>query len=146
MCTLYVSQQFHVNLIDVGFYLHSKIKTTQTFPEHKRNCSQLFDLKSILVLCTEPVHTEENNVDKYYPYFHGTGSLLMRGDAYMRQWTGPSLVQVMACHLFGVTWWRHQMEPFSALLALCAGNSPVPVISRHVSDAELWCFLWSAPE
>ena len=24
------------------------------------------------------------------------------------------------------TWWRHQMEPFSALLAICAGNSPVP--------------------
>ena len=22
------------------------------------------------------------------------------------------------------TWWRHQMETFSALLALCAGNSP----------------------
>ena len=22
--------------------------------------------------------------------------------------------------------WRHQMEPFSALLAICAGNSPVP--------------------
>ena len=31
--------------------------------------------------------------------------------------------------------WRHQMETFSALLAICAGNSP-----------ELWCFLWSAPE
>ena len=28
-------------------------------------------------------------------------------------------------------WWRHQMETFSALLALCAGNSPVPVISPH---------------
>ena len=25
----------------------------------------------------------------------------------------------------GVTWWRHQMEAFSALLAICAGNSPV---------------------
>ena len=25
----------------------------------------------------------------------------------------------------GVTWWRHQMETFSALLAICAGNSPV---------------------
>ena len=25
------------------------------------------------------------------------------------------------------TWWRHQMETFSALLALCAWNSPVPV-------------------
>ena len=23
-------------------------------------------------------------------------------------------------------WWRHQMEKFSALLAICAGNSPVP--------------------
>ena len=25
-----------------------------------------------------------------------------------------------------VTWWRHQMQTFSALLAICAGNSPVP--------------------
>ena len=25
-----------------------------------------------------------------------------------------------------VTWWRHQMETFSALLAICAENSPVP--------------------
>ena len=28
-------------------------------------------------------------------------------------------------------WWRHQMETFSALLALCAGNSPVAVNSPH---------------
>ena len=28
--------------------------------------------------------------------------------------------------LFCSTWWRHQMETFSALLAICAGNSPVP--------------------
>ena len=27
------------------------------------------------------------------------------------------------------SWWRHQMETFSALLALCAGNSPAPVTS-----------------
>ena len=27
--------------------------------------------------------------------------------------------------LMKVTWWRHHMETFSALLALCAGNSPV---------------------
>ena len=28
--------------------------------------------------------------------------------------------------LLGIyTWWRHQMETFSALLAICAGNSPV---------------------
>ena len=29
------------------------------------------------------------------------------------------------------SWWRHQMETFSALLALYAGNSPVPVNSPH---------------
>ena len=27
---------------------------------------------------------------------------------------------------WGSPWWRHQMEIFSALLAICAGNSPVP--------------------
>ena len=25
-----------------------------------------------------------------------------------------------------IAWWRHQMETFSALLPICAGNSPVP--------------------
>ena len=25
-----------------------------------------------------------------------------------------------------ISWWRHQMETFSALLVFCAGNSPVP--------------------
>ena len=30
-----------------------------------------------------------------------------------------------------MTRWRHQMETFFALLALCAGNSPVPVNSPH---------------
>ena len=36
------------------------------------------------------------------------------------------------CYANGITygegelpWWRHQMETFSALLAICAGNSPV---------------------
>ena len=29
------------------------------------------------------------------------------------------------------TWWRHQMETFSAWLAICAENSPVPVNSPH---------------
>ena len=27
---------------------------------------------------------------------------------------------------YKATWWRHQIETFSALLAICAGNSPVP--------------------
>ena len=32
-------------------------------------------------------------------------------------WLGP---------LNNKSWWRHQMETLSALLAICAGNSPVP--------------------
>ena len=31
----------------------------------------------------------------------------------------------MQCRVIIDTWWRHQMETFSALLAICAGNSPV---------------------
>ena len=41
---------------------------------------------------------------KWYPFDRGTVS------------------SSMATH----TWWRHQMETFSALLAICVGNSPVP--------------------
>ena len=29
-------------------------------------------------------------------------------------------------YLYKTSWWRHQMETFSALLTICAGNSPVP--------------------
>ena len=35
-----------------------------------------------------------------------------------------SVSQVPTSCIYG-TWWRHQMETFSALLAICAGNSPV---------------------
>ena len=47
-----------------------------------------------------------------------------------------------------LTWWRHQMETFSALLAVCAGKSSVPCKfpRTKASDAELGCFLWSASE
>ena len=46
-----------------------------------------------------------------------------------------------------IPWWRHQIKTFSALLAICAGNHRSPVNSgTKASDAELWGFLWSAPE
>ena len=48
-----------------------------------------------------------------------------------------------------VSWWHHQTETLSsALLALCEGNPPVTggFPSPKASDAELWCFLWYAPE
>ena len=39
--------------------------------------------------------------------------------AFNKWWQGPHMKRSW------VTWWRHQMETFSALLAICAGNSPV---------------------
>ena len=46
-----------------------------------------------------------------------------------------------------ITWWRHHMETFSALLALCAGNSPVTgdfPAQRPVTRALIFCliFVW----
>ena len=38
----------------------------------------------------------------------------------MRAW------RVIQTTIIIISWWRHQMETFSALLAICAGNSPVP--------------------
>ena len=50
--------------------------------------------------------------------------------------------------LFHFARWRHQMETFSTLLDLCAGNFTghkwIPL--TKTSEAELWCFLWSATE
>ena len=34
--------------------------------------------------------------------------------------------KIINSRLISWSWWRHQMKTFSALLALCAGNSPVP--------------------
>ena len=63
----------------------------------------------------------------------------------------PTSPRTFSCSInvnnwFLVTWWRHQMEAFSALLALYAGNSPVTGEFPAQSDAEFLCFLLSAPE
>ena len=40
-------------------------------------------------------------------------------------WSMLSIYNVLLYDLH-ISWWRHQMETFSALLAICARNSPVP--------------------
>ena len=45
----------------------------------------------------------------------------------------------------GISWWRHQMETFSALLALYAGSSSVPVNSPHKGQwhgALMFSLIW----
>ena len=46
--------------------------------------------------------------------------LTMEDCAYIGR-TGP----IISLYII-LPWWRHQMETFSALLYICAGNSPVP--------------------
>ena len=44
---------------------------------------------------------------------------------------------IRGCGIYA--WWRHQVDTFSALLDLCAGNSPVPGIPlTKARDTELW--------
>ena len=50
---------------------------------------------------------------------------------------------------FPLTWWRHQMETFSALLAICAGNSQVTgefSTQRPVTRSfDGWCMRLNKP-
>ena len=37
-----------------------------------------------------------------------------------------TIIIIAGTYIKYLSWWRHQMETFCALLAVCAGNSPVP--------------------
>ena len=43
---------------------------------------------------------------------------------YSLVWLGDYWQRVMDCYHDVITWWRNQVEIFSALLDICAGNSP----------------------
>ena len=46
---------------------------------------------------------------------------------YIHKWWSQCGSQCLLCRPRATKpWWRHQMETFSALLAICEGNSPVP--------------------
>ena len=51
------------------------------------------------------------------------------------QWPNFVAINLLAFE----SWWRHQMETFSALLAFCAENSPSPVNSPHKTQ---WRGAW----
>ena len=61
---------------------------------------------------------------------------------------GNRIVSKWVVPLFVLSWWRHQMETFSALMALCGGNPSVIAGLPHkrAVTRSLWYFLWSAPQ
>ena len=57
---------------------------------------------------------------------NGTESALNLAMRYFQQgFTNSARSFTLRAHRLD-PWWRHQMETFSALLSICAGNSPVP--------------------
>ena len=68
------------------------------------------DICSLLSRAPSGSREEESKVKEWYVCFR---KHFMKGN--YCHWTQQEVI----------TWWRHQMETFSALLALCAGNSPV---------------------
>ena len=53
------------------------------------------------------------------------------------QWCAGSLWQKLRIN--NITWWRHQMEFFFALLAICAGNLPV---HHKYLKIKQYCLCW----
>ena len=90
---------------------------------NSKECTQTEPISYTKILChncwnihPETLHDLEYDITKLQPKFkHVIGSL--------RVWTMHP--QLKSAKNAG-TWWRHQMKTFSALLAICAGNSPVP--------------------
>ena len=62
-----------------------------------------------------------DDLEEYMEYGYVFVSLTDRNRAKMAY----SLFKFKKRAIRFITWWRHQMETFSALLAICAGNSPV---------------------
>ena len=70
----------------------------------------MWDLFSFALICF--------GILRFDPYLSGT---------FYGQWDNHihDITQNKATQDRTVSWWRHQMETFSAILAICAGNSPV---------------------
>ena len=73
------------------------------------------------------------NIQKLYSHFESYLGFTLLFHCYVQPW---NIVICNRCHPWNMkyinkkteynkTWWRHQMETFSALLAIYAGNSPV---------------------
>ena len=67
-----------------------------------------------------------------YTFYGETGMDYRKNGRHLQKqggslWQGESdKIDEMFCIVIMVkSWWRHQMETFSALLAICTGNSPV---------------------
>ena len=66
-----------------------------------------------------------------------------QGIWYVKYWIKHQYVGFAAASVWILPWWRHQMETFSALLAICAGNSPVNSLHKvQRRGALMFSLIW----
>ena len=71
--------------------------------------------------CSRVTHRCDSEVEQnLFGWYHRLGA---------KSSPGPILICYYLIHR--TSWWCHQKETFSAWLAICAGNSPVPMNSPH---------------
>ena len=78
----------------------------------KRNCRQVDTKFDITWILTISVATRDEHVVSMTMFQYETTMLLY--------WLSSCFHAAWIC----IPWWRHQMDTYSALLAICAGNSP----------------------
>ena len=94
------------------------------------------------IICNCPVLAKENiSYIKSFVQYHHIFSGMKHANTYYSTMRGSGIAfkSMAAMRLAMVlTWWRHRMQIFSAVLALCERNPPV--------TGKRWCFLWSTPK
>ena len=79
------------------------------------------------------IHSDGKNISTKFRQYRVAGVLTHYISRFSETWIRFPRFRLKDDFL---AWWRHQMETFSELLALCAGKSLVPVNSLHKGQ---WC-------
>ena len=131
--------------VSVALYSAFMLRTAQPTPLNNQGCQ--------ILLHIAPLNQIKSNVwDKgQFRIINGLGTSGLKWQ--MSPWKSKyscANFHIFKPHYWNVVaadpWWRRQMETFTALLALCEGNSPVTpgFPSQRPVTRSFWCFLWSA--
>ena len=124
---LQLVKQFHVSACDCFMFLIRYSDVIWARKRLKLTASRLFAqpfVQSSLLAFVRGIHRWPMGSPHKWPV---TRKMFPFDDVIMsRRWVNGWQGHIKLVAAYGKTsWWRHQMETFSALLALCAGNSSV---------------------
>ena len=158
-----------VPVIDSGSYVFMSIRScSSSSPDVKRSSHNAkFDkLGDISVIMTIWCHGVSEYLLKllthYWPFVRGIHQSFYKGPvmctlddffavSLKSGWltvelsiTGNSMTLIWQhCNGHWLSWWRHEMETSSMLVALCAGNSPVTMVNSPHKGYWCWALMFS---